>query len=84
VTRVAIAPGIVATLRREPSHRDEVVANADRDAETRQDLQHLGRPDEHDPIRHHELDGDRRIVVERIADLDEQTTARELLSDVIA
>lgn len=83
VTSIAAAPTIVTALRGEPSHRDEVVADADRDTETRQHLQHLGRADEHDAIWHHELDGDRQIMVERIADLDEQSTARELLSDVI-
>jgi hypothetical protein len=35
VNRIAAASGIIAALRREPRHRDEVIAHADRDAETR-------------------------------------------------
>jgi hypothetical protein len=84
MTRIATASGIVAALRREPRHRDEVVADADRHAETCEDLEDACGPDEDDPIGHHQLDGHGRVVVERVADLDQQATAGELLRDVIA
>ena len=76
----------VAAVRGAARLIDELGADADRDAEAGEHLEHLGVADQRSAVGQHELELDRCVEREarRIVDLHQETAPRHLLGHVIA